>query len=81
MPVGAARPGVEQKLPVGHATQVGCPDRGCTWPAEHGVQDGEDAPELEKEPAGHAPLGTERPADEQKLPAAQGLQDAWLMRS
>ena len=80
-PVGADRPAVEQKLPAGHAAQLRWPDRGCIWPAGHGVQVEEDAPALEKEPAGHTPSGAERPVAEQKLPAVQGLQEAWPERS
>jgi hypothetical protein len=80
-PEGADRPAVEQKAPAGHAAQLAWPDSGCSWPAEHGVQDGEDAPEAEKEPGGQTPSGAERPCAEQKLPAVQGLQADWPVRS
>jgi hypothetical protein len=48
-------------------------------PGGHCVQDGEEAPESAKEPAGHGPLtpsGAERPAIEQYLPASQGVHRA-----
>ena len=80
-PEGADRPVLEQKAPAGHAAQLDWPDRGCSRPAEHGVQDGEDAPEAEKEPGGQTPSGAERPCAEQKLPAVQGLQADWPERS
>ena len=69
---------VEQKLPARHAAQLRWPDSGCICPAGHGVQDCDDTPELEKEPGGQTPSGAERPVEEQKLPAVQGLQeDCW----
>ena len=38
-------------------------------------------PEVEEEPGGQTPSGAERPAEEQKLPAVQGLQECWPARS
>ncbi len=38
-------------------------------------------PEVEKEPGGQTPSGAERPVEEQKLPAVQGLQEDWPARS
>ena len=72
---------VEQKLPARHAAQLRWPDSGCICPAGHGVQDCDDTPELEKEPGGQTPSGAERPVEEQKLPAVQGLQEDWPARS
>ena len=60
---------------------MGWPERGWSCPAGQGVQDGDDAPEVEEEPGGQTPSGAERPVAEQKLPAVQGLQADWPVRS
>ena len=70
-----------QKLPAGHGVAACMAGEGQKLPAGQEVQDGEAALPGEYDPAKQYPVGADRPAAEQKLPAVQSLQDDWPERS